>query len=86
MRDLLLDIDRTRKQRSLEAGLRAAIRAGRLEPGEAVPSTRGLAADLELARATVVAAYDQLIAEGYLAARQGTPTRVAARTPSRKDP
>ena len=68
-RDLLLDIDRTRKQRSLEAGLRAAIRAGRLKPGEAVPSSRGLAADLELARATVVAAYDQLVAEGYLAAR-----------------
>ena len=78
MRDLLLDIDRTRKQRSLEAGLRAAIRAGRLKPGEAVPSSRGLAADLELARATVVAAYDQLVAEGYLAARQGALTRVAA--------
>ena len=78
MRDLLLDIDRTRKQRSLEAGLRAAIRAGRLEPGEAVPSSRGLAADLELSRATVVAAYDQLVAEGYLAARPGALTRVAA--------
>ena len=78
MRDLLLDIDRTRKQRSLEAGLRTAIRAGRLKPGDAVPSTRELAADLELARATVVAAYDQLVAEGYLAARQGAPTRVAA--------
>ncbi len=77
MRDLLIDIDRTRKQRSLEAGLRAAIRAGRLKPGEAVPSSRGLAADLELARATVVAAYDQLVAEGYLAARQGAPTCVA---------
>ena len=74
MRDLLLDIDRTRKQRSLESGLRAAIRAGRLKPGEVVPSTRGLAADLALARATVVAAYDQLVAEGYLAARQGAVT------------
>src|SRR3954447_23260577 len=78
MRDLLLDIDPTRKQRSLEAGLRAAIRAGRLEPGEAVPSSRGLAADLEVSRATVVAAYDQLVAEGYLASRPGALTRVAA--------
>ena len=69
MPDLLLDIDPTRKQRSLEAALRAAIRDGRLKPGEAVPSSRGLAADLELARATVVAAYDQLVAEGYLASR-----------------
>ena len=69
MPDLLLDIDPTRKQRSLEAALRAAIREGRLKPGEAVPSSRGLAADLELAHATVVAAYDQLVAEGYLASR-----------------
>ncbi|MCU1364904.1 MAG: GntR family transcriptional regulator, partial [Ilumatobacteraceae bacterium] len=94
MRDLLLDIDRTHKQRSLEAGLRDAIRTGRLEPGDAVPSTRGLAADLQLARATVAAAYAQLVAEGYLAVRQGAPTRVApgpwtvehpVREPSRPD-
>ena len=58
--------------------MRAAIRAGRLQPGDAIPSSRGLAADLELARATVTAAYAQLVAEGYLAARQGAPTRVAA--------
>ena len=78
MPDLLLDIDPTRKQRSLEAALRGAIRDGRLKPGEALPSSRGLAADLELARATVVAAYDQLVAEGYLASRPGALTRVAA--------
>jgi GntR family transcriptional regulator/MocR family aminotransferase len=78
MRDLLLEIDPTRKQRSLETALRAAIRAGRLNPGEALPSSRGLAADLGLARATVVAAYDQLLAEGYLTSRQGALTRVAA--------
>ena len=78
MRDLLLDIDRTRKQRSLEAGLARRNPCGRLEPGEAVPSSRGLAADLELSRATVVAAYDQLVAEGYLASRPGALTRVSA--------
>jgi GntR family transcriptional regulator/MocR family aminotransferase len=78
MPDLLLDIDRTRKQRSLEAALRAAIRGGRLNPGDAVPSSRGLAADLRLARATVAAAYDQLLAEGYLESRPGALTRVAA--------
>ena len=71
MRDLLLDIDRTHKQRSLEAALRVVIRDGRLDPGDAVPSTRSLAADLDLARTTVVAAYDQLIAEGYLVTRPG---------------
>jgi GntR family transcriptional regulator/MocR family aminotransferase len=78
MRDLLLEIDPARKQRSLESALRAAIRGGRLNPGEAMPSSRGLAADLGLARATVVAAYDQLLAEGYLTSRPGALTRVAA--------
>jgi len=62
MRDLLLPLDPTRKQRGLEAALRDAVRDGRLVPGDAVPSTRGLAADLGVARATVAAAYDQLVA------------------------
>ncbi len=79
MRDLLLDLDLTTpKQRGLEAALRDAIRSGRLGPGDALPSSRGLAADIGLARSTVVAAYDQLASEGYLLTRQGAPTRVAA--------
>jgi GntR family transcriptional regulator/MocR family aminotransferase len=86
MRDLLLDVDPSRKQRSLEEALRAAIRSGRLKPGEAVPSSRGLAADLALARATVVAAYDQLVAEGYLASRPGALTRVAAGSWTAEEP
>jgi GntR family transcriptional regulator/MocR family aminotransferase len=77
LRDLLIGIDLTRKQRGLETALREAIRAGRLQPGDALPSTRGLAADLGIARSTVVAAYDQLIAEGYLVSRPGALTRVA---------
>ncbi|MGF1595461.1 MAG: PLP-dependent aminotransferase family protein [Acidimicrobiales bacterium] len=79
MRDLLLDLDlTTHKQRGLEAAVRNAIRAGRLATGDTLPSSRGLAADLGLARATVVAAYDQLASEGYLVTRQGALTRVAA--------
>ncbi len=78
MRDLLIGLDLSRKQRGLEVALRDAIRAGRLAPGDAVPSSRGLAADLEVARSTVVAAYDQLVAEGYLLSRRGTLTRVTA--------
>lgn len=61
----------------LAAGVRAAIRDGRLSPGTALPSTRALAADLGLARGTVTAAYGQLAAEGYLVVRHGAPTRVA---------
>ena len=63
---------------ALEHALREAIRSGRLAPGTRLPSTRALAAELGLARGTVTAAYDQLVAEGYLSARTGSGTTVAA--------
>jgi GntR family transcriptional regulator/MocR family aminotransferase len=69
---------RGERRASLERGVRAAIRSGRLRPGDRLPSTRALAADLGLARGTVAEAYAQLAAEGYLTARPGAPTRVAA--------
>ncbi len=62
---------------ALESSLRAAIRDGRLGAGERLPSTRALAIDLGLARGTVVEAYAQLTAEGYLEARHGAGTWVA---------
>jgi GntR family transcriptional regulator/MocR family aminotransferase len=61
----------------LEEQLRAAVRTGRLAPGTSLPSTRALARELGVSRGVVVEAYDQLAAEGYLATRQGAPTRVA---------
>jgi GntR family transcriptional regulator/MocR family aminotransferase len=42
-----------------------------LAAGTVLPSTRELACDLGLARNTIIAAYDQLVTEGYLANRQG---------------
>jgi GntR family transcriptional regulator / MocR family aminotransferase len=57
--------------------LRAAIREQRLAPGQRLPSTRALAYDLGIARGTVVDAYAQLEAEGYLTARHGAGTWVA---------
>ncbi|MEO1060980.1 MAG: PLP-dependent aminotransferase family protein [Actinomycetota bacterium] len=79
MRELQLDLDPTLGRRAaLEAAIRGAIRDGRLTRGTVVPSTRALAADLGCSRATVVAAYDQLVAEGFLLAEQGRSTRVAA--------
>ena len=56
---------------AIEATLRHAIIDGRLLPGTRLPSSRLLAAELGCARATVVAAYEQLVAEGYLLARVG---------------
>ncbi|MFF2388683.1 PLP-dependent aminotransferase family protein [Agromyces sp. NPDC058104] len=58
-------------------GVRRGILGGLLAPGDPVPSTRALAAELGVSRSSVVAAYEQLAGEGYLELRQGAPTRVA---------
>jgi len=57
--------------------LRAAIHTGRLPAGMALPATRALAVDLGVSRGLVVAAYEQLTAEGYLEPKHGSATRVA---------
>jgi GntR family transcriptional regulator/MocR family aminotransferase len=77
--DLHLAVDAAGGRRAgLERALRAAIAAGRLAPGAALPSTRALAAELGYSRGTVTAAYDQLTAEGYLVTVPGSGTRVAS--------
>ena len=58
--------------RQLAAALRAAIAEGRLGAGARLPSTRALAAEIGLARSTVVAVFEQLAAEGYIAAQPGS--------------
>jgi GntR family transcriptional regulator/MocR family aminotransferase len=68
---------------ALSRALREAVRSGRLAPGTPLPSSRSLSADLGLARNTVVGAYTELVAEGWLTARQGSGTRVAPRAESR---
>src|SRR5262245_56575972 len=44
-----------------------AVRAGRLRPGARLPSTRALAAQLDVHRKTVTAAYRELAGEGWIA-------------------
>jgi GntR family transcriptional regulator/MocR family aminotransferase len=76
--DLHLAVDPASGRRvGLEHALRAAIRDGRLAAGARLPSTRTLASELGLARGTVSAAYDQLVAEGHLVAVRGSGTHVA---------
>jgi len=60
----------------LATGLRELIVAAVLAPGDALPSTRALAEHLGISRGTVVAGYDQLLAEGYLSAAPGRSTVV----------
>lgn len=68
--------DGTPLQQRLFDRLRSAIVNGAIRPGERLPSTRTLAADLGVSRNTVVAAIDRLTAEGYLEARIGSGTFV----------
>ncbi|MFG3031371.1 PLP-dependent aminotransferase family protein [Streptomyces sp. NPDC048253] len=68
------------RRAALIRALREAVRGGRLPPGTRLPPYRSLAADLGVARNTVADAYAELVAEGWLTARQGSGTRVADRT------
>ncbi|MEU8969749.1 PLP-dependent aminotransferase family protein [Streptomyces monashensis] len=67
------------RRAALIQALREAVRSGRLAPGTRLPPYRSLAADLGVARNTVADAYAELVAEGWLTARQGSGTRVADR-------
>ncbi|CAM06091.1 GntR family transcriptional regulator [Saccharopolyspora erythraea NRRL 2338] len=82
LRELLLPAvagtTRGKRGRTVENELRGAIRDGRLPPGSRVPSSRDLAGQLGLSRGTVAAAYNQLVAEGYLIAERGSGTRVTS--------
>lgn len=86
--DLHLDLSGRRAagiglRAALEDALREAVQDGRLAPGTRLPSSRALGEDLGIARNTVVEAYGQLTAEGWLASRQGSGTTVAGRTTPR---
>ncbi len=63
----------------IAAAVRAAVLGGALGPGDTLPSTRGLAADLGVSRGVVVAAYEQLTGEGFATGRRGGGTVVAVR-------
>ncbi|MFI9720952.1 PLP-dependent aminotransferase family protein [Streptomyces sp. NPDC052396] len=83
--DLHLELSGTGSRRAmLTAALREAVRDGRLAPGTMLPPYRSLAADLGIARNTVAEAYAELVAEGWLAARQGSGTSVAHRPAPRQ--
>ena len=62
-------------------GVADDVRRGRLRAGEALPGTRVLAESFGVNRNTVVAAYRELVAEGWAEARRGGGTYVAASVP-----
>ena len=81
---LLVRLDARRRQglqQQIYAGIQRAILDGVVGPGTRLPSSRALAADLGVSRTTTLLAVQQLQAEGYLAARRGSGTAVAAELP-----
>ncbi len=84
MGELLVTVDRAAGDLAgqLSRAVREAVRSGRLTAGASLPSSRELAADLKVSRGVVVEAYEQLAAEGFLTARRGAGTWVAANVPS----
>ncbi|WP_264311487.1 PLP-dependent aminotransferase family protein [Pseudomonas putida] len=77
-------LDRSQSEpiyRQLYHRFRESIADGRLRPGDRVPAVRALAAELNLARGTVEAAYQLLIGEGYLIARGAAGTVVTPHLP-----
>lgn len=73
---IVLDRRRGLSQQLYQA-LRARVLDGRLGSGTRLPATRDLAAMLSLSRNSVVRAYDQLYAEGYIESRVGDGTYVS---------
>jgi DNA-binding transcriptional MocR family regulator len=65
--------------RQIAEGIRTATGDGRLRPGQRLPATRDLARQLGVNRNTVVSAYDELAAEGWVESHTGRGTFVAAR-------
>jgi GntR family transcriptional regulator/MocR family aminotransferase len=65
------------------AAIADEIRRGALRSGDRLPSTRELAAQFDVNRNTIVAAYDELVAQGWIIARGAAGTFVAAEVPDR---
>lgn len=81
---LLLNLDGrgdTPLQQQIFEQLRAAILAGRLHPGQRIPSSRDLCVQLAVSRNTVALAYERLLAEGYIETRHGVGTFVNLQLP-----
>ena len=79
--DLGIAVDRastTPLPDQVEQLVHALIARGELGPGDALPSSRSLAAELSVSRGVVVEAYDRLLRHGLLVSRPGGAVRVSS--------
>ena len=81
--DMLLALDgQGPRYAQITRALRAAIQDEVLQAGTRLPPTRDFARSLGCSRNIVLLAYEQLLLEGYLSARQGAGTYVSPELPS----
>jgi len=66
--------------------IRSAILSRTLGPGLRLPSSRGLASRLKVARASVVLAYEQLLDEGYIVGKARSGTFISSDLPAPIEP
>jgi GntR family transcriptional regulator/MocR family aminotransferase len=78
---IMLDESGAPLYRQIYEAIRRFILSGEFAPGRRLPSSRALAAELKVSRITVVNAYEQLFAEGYLEGKTGSGTFVGAELP-----
>lgn len=86
-RDLPLSLDpdaETPLFLQISRAIAADVGRGRLKPGDALPGTRSLAESLGVHRSTIVAAYAELFAQGWVVTKPGGATFVAAASPDPK--
>lgn len=67
--------------RRIYESIRGSILSGEFLSGKQLPASRLLATQLAVSRMTVINAYEQLLAEGYLESRSGAGTFVAEHLP-----
>jgi len=67
--------------REIAASVEAAIEQGRLGPGDALPSVRQLAAELDVSPMTVMSAFKELRARGVITTHERRRTRISPRPP-----
>ncbi|HWA16412.1 MAG TPA: PLP-dependent aminotransferase family protein [Gemmatimonadales bacterium] len=84
--ELLIPLDPqsdTPLHRQIYHGLREAILSGRLPSGLRIPSTRLLAGSLGVSRSTILVAFEQLVADGFIVGSVGSGSYVATELPAR---
>ena len=83
MQELTLNLSEQYKAKYLQiaGAIRKAIKHGQVSPAEALPSARKLAEQLQTNRHTIMAAYAELVAEGWVEAKQRSGYRVVSTLP-----